>query len=168
MLSHDEAGEDPFIIDTKLTNSKYFNYLNKFGLDDDRGYLTQLALYGAAFGWCRCALMFGDRETGRVMLLEPHADDLEECYNRAMEVCQILHKCKRFNDIYKYIDPPPPVPEVYRGQHTGNFILPYQMKGLHEFWYKVRHGTNKYGDSRLYVDSYAYPDEMKEYEPELC
>lgn len=164
---HEEYGEAPFVIDTKLTNSKYFNWIVKCGLDDDRGYITQLSIYQKAFGVERIGLLFGDRETGRLYLIEPDENDLELSYNRAIKVCESISKCETFNDIYKYITPPPPLKEIFRGSQTGRFILPYQMASVKDFFYKTESGVNGYGKDRTYVTGYNYPDNMKEYEPEL-
>lgn len=129
------------------------------GGDDDRGYMTQLALYMEATGYDGAWLAL-NKATSQMALVYPDPDDLAAARTRANKVALALSKVKTLSDVYTLLKAPPGVPEVYKRKATGRLLLPTSMKysGVAELFYDIRVEKNGYGKLTEYVGD--FPEEL--------
>lgn len=131
--------------------------------DDDRGYLTQLALYADAKklpGMWICM----DKSTGMIFPVQPNPLVLKERRVRARQVLSRLNKVKSLDDVLTNFKAPPPRPEVYRGNESGKMLVPQSMawSPFKTVVYKLTDAFNGYNKTTTYVNSMADVDHMKE------
>lgn len=133
-------------------------YAQRFRLrpDDERGYVTQLACYHHALShdvdgaWWLCL----DKSNWRAFCVEGFDGLFEGALYRAREVISRMNHISSEEDVLRYFQAPPPMPEVYARRQTGRYMLPPSMRysPFAEAFYELNPGVNGYGKERLYVD----------------
>ena len=136
------------------------NYARQFLKEpnDDRGYITQLALYRAALGNPLAAWLIMDKSTGLMHVVWPDLPYLDDALERAQKVMERLERVETLEDVFRLFRPPPGRPEVYQRQETGRYLVPTSMSfsPYKSAVYKLTQEPNGYNKMTDYV--YAYGD----------
>lgn len=161
---------EPLIVEVKTMSDSYWRSFTRLGYkasedlyfvdsggDDDRGYMTQLALYIGSTGYNGVWLAL-NKATMQMAIVTPDGADLEYAWKRAERVSQALSCIGTLKDVYNKVLAPPGVPEIFKGAATGRLILPptmrYETSAIPEFWYRVRVAKNGYSKETKYIGSY--------------
>lgn len=131
--------------------------------NDDRGYLTQLALYTDATGIPGMWLCM-DKSTGMIFPVEPNPGVLQASLLRADKVLQRLQSINSLEDVItKFKAPPVNREEVYQKQGTGRYFVPQSMaySPFKSAVYKISSLENGYGKMTDYVEGYADVEHMR-------
>jgi hypothetical protein len=133
------------------------------GGNDDRGYMTQLALYMAATGF-KGAWLALNKGTAQQALVLPREEDLSAARKRADKVSHALNSISTVEDVFTKVKAPPGTPEVYRRSATGRLLVPTTMKysGLSHLFYNIEVDKNGYGKPTEYVGEFD-PDNYGEF-----
>lgn len=164
----DHFGND-FVLEVKTANDNYFNQCVSKGVDDSRGYLTQLGAYAAALQMPAYWLMV-NKNTSQL-----HVEKLDEkkASTRLKRVDQIidgLSKMSCFEDAYLYFRPQPPSIEYYQKKpaidNNGNPLLYVPFNVAHpKLHYLTEQRKTRYNQVRTYVIDYNYPDQYSHKKP---
>lgn len=136
--------------------------------NDNRGYITQLAIYRAATNLKSAWICF-DKGTNEIFLVDPDYEQFDAALGRAEKVVERMQRVTELRDVLKLFQAPPPYPEVYRGQETGNYLIPQSM-AYSPFKYALYNVTSDYnGYNKLteYANEYATYSDMKDSLEEL-
>jgi hypothetical protein len=174
------TGEDgtTFIADAKAINARAFNKYQRYGLLDDRGYATQLALYSASYGDVPACIIMLNKENGKVDHVWLDENKKEECLQRAKFVKETIEHIalakdetdlEKFKRCFCHFRPPVPRAEVFRKQYTGRILPPDTMvySPLRDLLYETYTGTNNRNEEKTYVSDYLYPEEFQQYKPDI-
>lgn len=155
-----EKGQD-YVLEVKTMSSYYFKKFTKEP-DDERGYLTQLSLY------CHCLNLPGlwlciDKANGELAVVELPEEKMDDCVARARDAIDTLYGAANLAAVYDDWSPPRPVPEKFRRQETGRYLLPPDLKysPYAEHLYKLIEDTNGYNKPTVYVDSFRSPEDVE-------
>lgn len=163
IIACDEEGEpSQWVFECKTMNSNYFRQFTKRP-NDDKGYLTQLAVYDAALNYeYNPAFLCLNRDTGEVEMVEPYGYELSECLERVDEILEVLDTNFTVPEIDDIFEAPEPVPEIYKRKPTGRYVLPYMMKfdPLRFALYEIEPDLNGYGKLTEYVTGYKSVSEI--------
>jgi len=170
--------QTPLIVEVKTMSDSYWRsftwlgYSNatediffvEAGGDDDRGYMTQLALYIASTGFPGAWLCL-NKATFQMAIVVPDKDSLYEALRRAERVALALGNIKCLKDVYTLVKAPPGIPEVHKHALTGKLLLPPSMKyetvAPPFLFYDIQTAKNGYGKPTQYVgffDLEEFPD----------
>ncbi len=155
-------GDDEVLVEVKTMSENYARQFRR-NPDDERGYVTQLAMYWDALGRPPAIWLCLDKGKNEVFTVEPSIGELEAALHRVDLVLPRLAEVKELDDILRVFKAPPPVPEG-RKHLTGEYLLPGNMKWspfAPAFYdYDVR--PNRYGRDTKYVNGYRDSEGMKE------
>jgi hypothetical protein len=138
------------LVEIKSMNDRYYNQCVSYGVDDSRGYLTQLSAYSEALDmdavWIVC-----NKNNSDVSFIELDYDkgaarlDVVECY---LDLLKSLTCC---DDLYK-LPAPELVPEVHKKAQTGRMLVPQSLKyfAMRDLFINVTVEDNGYGKSTEY------------------
>jgi len=158
-----------FIIDAKAVNGRCFNKYKRYGLLDDRGYATQLSIYSASSGLPACIVMM-NKENGDVSYAWlREKEQKEECLDRAKYIREKIIQSNSFEECFAYFRPPEPRVEMYQKEPTGRLLPPdcYVRHPLRDILYETYTDTNNRGEEKVYVSDYKYPEQYKQYKPDI-
>lgn len=147
---------EPVIVEAK-TMSPNYTRIFKREQNNDRGYITQLAMYSAAKQMPATWVCF-DKGTAETFEVQTNPGSFQEALLKAEDVIERLDNVQALEDILHtsggYFRAPPPIPEKYRGKMTGNFLVPTQLKmsPFRYALYNIVSGTNGYNKATEYVD----------------
>lgn len=139
------------LLEFKTMSQNYFSAFTK-APNDDRGYITQLAIYSAVLElpavWCVI-----NKGTHEVRLIEPEQEDLDAALARAVRIIPKLKQVKTLEDVVTLFKAPPAEEELYRGKATGEYKVPESMRysPFRYAFYDIRAGKSKGGAYREYV-----------------
>ena len=158
VIDHPDVG--PLIIEAKTMSEGYARMFSR-ELNDDRGYISQLAMYSRGLGHPATWICWnkGNSETFE---LTPPEGLLEQRLDRASQIIPRIRQIQSFEDL-SGIPMPPPRPEVYKKKETGKYLLPASLSysPFKTALYVTSDGTNGYGKPTTYVESVASPEHMK-------
>lgn len=140
-----------FVVDVKSMNARYYERMQRSGVDDSRGYLTQLACYSMCLN-IPPVMLCVNKNTAEVMVLEVNAEALESVQSNIESRIKTLRNVKTWEDICA-LPRPPLEPEVFKKQHTGRFKLHESVtywEYRHLFW-DIIVEKNGYGKPTEYV-----------------
>jgi hypothetical protein len=157
-IVHD--GKQDLLVEAKCLSEGYSRMFSKEP-NDDRGYLTQLALYSHRTNLPGIWLCF-NKGTGEAFQVQPDEDVLQERLLRAENVINRIREVKSLADVLKNFRVPPPRPEIYKRVLTGKFLLPQSIawSPFRSALYKLSDGLNGYNKMVKYVDEPADYDHM--------
>jgi len=123
-----------FIVEAKTANDRYYTSFMK-NTDDERGYVSQLALYEKALGLPGCWVFF-NKNTSEIGVQFLTDQMRERATKRADTIIPLLRKIELTQDwstlaefiVSGQLQAPPPVNEVYRRNQTGALLVPPSMK----------------------------------------
>lgn len=158
-----------YIVDLKSTSAKYFRQLVDYGLDDVRGYVTQLAIYSHGTGlppilgvYCRDSCNF--------LTISIPQDTIDVAlYNVDYFIHHWFNTVKCWEDVFEHFTPPPPRPEKVGRRLTGRYLIPikfYSCPSRH-LLYDIVVDYNDKGELRQYVVDYIYPAKHLDRKPEM-
>ena len=173
----DEHG-NRFIADAKAINARAFNKYQRYGLLDDRGYATQLAIYSASFSNIPACIVMMNKENGKVDHVWLTEEMKERCLERAKFIKETIVRIdssisdkgnSKFEACFAHFRPPIPRAEVYKKQYTGRILPPDNMvySPLLELLYETYKDTNNRNEEKTYVSDYKYPEQYKQYKPDI-
>jgi hypothetical protein len=147
---------EPVIVEAK-TMSPNYTRIFKRDQNNDRGYITQLAMYSAARKLPATWICF-DKGTAETFEVQTNPGTLQAALEKAEDVIARLDNVQSLEDILHtsggYFRAPPPIPEKYRGKMTGNHLVPVQLKmsPFRYALYNIVSGINGYNKPTEYVD----------------
>jgi hypothetical protein len=157
---------EPVIVEAK-TMSPNYTRIFKREQNNDRGYVTQLAMYSAAKNMPATWVCF-DKGTAETFEVQTNPGAFQAALEKAEDVIARLGQVQSLEDILHtsggYFRAPPPLPEKYRGKMTGNHLVPTQLK-MSPFrfaLYNIVEGINGYNKPTQYVDGFKTYEEMRE------
>jgi Holliday junction resolvase-like predicted endonuclease len=130
------------LIEIKSMNDRYYKQCASYGVDDERGYLTQLAAYSEALDLDATWVCI-NKNSSDVMFIDL---DYTKGAARLDVVESYLEQLKHLecvDDLYR-LPAPTLVHEVYKKERTGRYLLPTSLK-----YYTMRD---------LFVDVYVEPN----------
>lgn len=155
----------PVIVEAKTMSQNYSRLFSQ-KTDDDRGYVTQLALYANGTGLDATWICF-NKGTSELFEVETNPGLFVVSLVRAQDVLNRLANVNTLEDVLHtsggYFRPPPPQEEKYKGQLTGKRLLPvtFKLSPFKSVLYKITEGMNGYKKDTLYVDDYADVEHMR-------
>ena len=161
-------GEDgeTFIVECKFINKNDFNAYQRSGKMENKRYVNQLHMYCEALN-CRGMWVIGCTDTGRIQCIEytqRHREYNKALSARALATVAVISQAATFADCLKAIKPPRPL-----STKAGRLYLPpelYVSKGvLHPVCCLYQWHLDD--DNKVTVTGYNYPEEVKEFEPQL-
>jgi hypothetical protein len=145
-----------FIIECKTSNDRYFGSFMK-NPDDERGYVTQLALYEECLGLPGCWVFF-NKNTSEIGVQFLTDELRQKALSRADHLIPILTEVHTFEDLARKVydgtlQAPPPVQEVYKRAQTGALLVPPSMKytDYRHCFYDILIDNNGYNKPTEYV-----------------
>ena len=149
------------VVEVKTMATSYFKSFVKKP-DNYRGYLTQLAVYKYCMGKRNAFWVCFDKETSRVKTVVPDEELLQQYWESSLLRAQSIRSFKTIEDVV-LLDPPDPIPEVYKKQETGRLMLPTSMRytPYYEAFYNTSIGTDNYRHSKVYVDGLVTSPEKR-------
>jgi hypothetical protein len=145
-----------FIVEAKTSNDRYFNSFMK-NPDDERGYVTQLALYEECLGLPGCWVFF-NKNTSDIGVQFLTDELRNKAKARVDGLIPLLTECVTWRTLADYVNAgllqaPPPSPEVYKREQTGAYLVPPSMKftKYRHCFYDIVKEPNGYGKSTEYV-----------------
>lgn len=157
----DPESKEPLIIEAKTMSEGYARMFQR-ELNDDRGYISQLAMYSRGLGYDATWVCFnkGNAETFEIV---PNEGLMEQKLDRAEQVIRRVRLIRSVDDILEQVRVPPPRPEVYQKKETGKYLVPGSLSysPFKRALYVTSDGKNNYGKDTTYVDSIADTEHMK-------
>jgi len=146
------------VIEAKTMNDNYFQRFTK-APDDNRGYVTQLAIYSHCLGIPAFWVAF-NKGTHELAVVAPEPNVTEAALIRANKVIPPLKEIRKVEQIWNHFSAPPPVPEIYRKTETGLYMVPESMRysQFSEMFYAIGYGKDNYGRQKRYVVEPYYND----------
>ena len=161
VIREPKSGE-PLIIEAKTMSEGYARMFSR-ELNDDRGYISQLAMYSAGLGHKATWVCWnkGNSETFEIV---PNEGLMQQKLDRAEQVIERVRKVKTLDDVLKQVRVPPPRPEVYQKKETGRYLVPGSLSysPFKRALYVTSDGRNNYGKETTYVDAIADTEHMRE------
>jgi len=147
---------EKFIIEAKTANDRYYTSFMKKP-DDERGYVTQLALYEQCLGLPGCWVFF-NKNTSEIGVQFLTDELREQATNRANHLIPLLTECTDWGKLAEYVhdgllQAPPPAPEVFKRSQTGACLVPPSMKftKYRHVFYDIVVDNNGYNKPTEYV-----------------
>ncbi len=156
-------GDDKLLLEVKTMSEGYARNFKK-DPNDERGYLTQLAMYWDGLGKeVPAAWLCFNKGTNEAFYVEPHIDAMEGALQRVDRVLPRLKALTHEDEVLEVFQAPPPELEKYRRSETGAYVLPGSMKWspFAPAFYHLEEHPNKYGRTVKYVVGMKNTDEMK-------
>lgn len=155
------ADGKPLVIEAKTMSEGYARQF-MYQPNDDRAYITQLAMYTAGLGYpgTWVCLNKGNAETFEV---SPNEGIMMQKLDRAKQVISRVRKVKSLDDVLKQVRVPPPRPEVYQKKETGKYLIPGSLSWspFKTALYVTSDGVNNRNKETTYVDSIADTTHMR-------
>ena len=165
------------VIDAKCVNDRTFKQYRENGLDDGRGYLTQLAIYSYCEDNIPAAVVMCNKSNGAVSYVWAYPQDKERALSRCDSILKVLRLSDqiegsafdRFNYCFQFFRPPEPRVEIHKKEPTGRFLLPDTMRfsALSNVVYDTYNDYNARNELKTYVSDYSYPAEYTDYKPNI-
>jgi len=165
------------VIDAKCVNDRTFEQYRKNGLDDDRGYLTQLAIYSYCEGYIPAAVVMCNKSNGAVSYAWANFLDKDAALFRCDSILRVLQDSDqiegsafdRFNYCFQFFRPPEPRVEIHKKEPTGRFLLPDTMRfsALSDVVYDTYTDYNSRNELKTYVSDYNYPAGYTAFKPNI-
>lgn len=156
IVVRDTVDNSVFIIEAKTSNDRYFTSFMKKP-DDERGYVSQLALYQKSLDLPGCWVFFNKNTSEFGVQFLP--EDLKEsALARAHVLIPILRDIKKWDNLVDSVangvlQAPPPINEVFQRKQTGALLVPQSMKysPYRHCFYDIIVETNGYLKPTEYV-----------------
>jgi len=150
---------DGWLVEVKTMSDGYFKQFTKFP-NDERGYLTQLAIYAYCTNKEPIWLCF-NKGTGEMSLVRPTKFYLDQAVIRAQTIIPLLQGLTDVLETFDVFDAPPPVPEVFKKEETGKLLIPKSMaySPYLEVFYDIEEELNGYNKPTRYVTGIKTPPE---------
>lgn len=154
------------VLEFKTMNSRYFSEVSSKrgdGMNDDRGYITQLSLYAEGLQLPAAWVCF-NKDTSELYVEQLSKRKSEKAFKRASRLIELWGKVECWDDMFKYCKIPEPIPEIYQSERTGRYFVPYDFRGtvVGDWIYETSEEKNGYGSFVNYVTSISYPEQHHE------
>lgn len=155
-------GGQHVVVEAKTMSANYAKQFKR-GVNDVRGYLTQLSLYWSAT-MLPAVWVCLDKGTNEVFIVEPIEEEMYDALSRVDNILGRIDKINTIEDVFKQTQVPPARPEVYKGSETGRLLLPTSMSysTYKHALYKLVDDYNGYGKFTTYVEDVADNNHMRE------
>jgi hypothetical protein len=150
---------ESILLEVKTATDRYYHAFMKHP-DDERGYVSQLALYEECLGlpgyW-----VFFNKNTSEIGIQQLNNDQRTFALERANRIIPVLRDIEtegKWEALVSAVQggllqAPPPVPEVFRRSETGGFLVPQSMKftKYRHCFYEITTEKNGYNKDTEYV-----------------
>lgn len=149
------------LVEAKTMSMNYSRMFRKEP-DDNRGYVSQLAMYSKASGLPATWLCY-DKGSSEVFEVVPDETILASSLERAEAVLARLENVNTLDDVLKQFRPPPPRDEIFKRELTGNKLVPMSMtmNPFRSAVYVLKETYNNYGKPVEYIQDVATTEHMK-------
>lgn len=149
------------LVEAKTMSANYSRVFQQ-NPNDDRGYLTQMALYQNCLQLPSVWLCL-DKGSGEMFSVDANPGILYERLLRAENVLKRLQNVRDLSDVLTAFKAPPPRPEIFKGEPSGKYLLPQSIaySPFTPAIYKLSQGSNGYGKPTTYVDDVADTEYMR-------
>jgi hypothetical protein len=158
------ATNEPLILEAKTMSEGYARMFSR-ELNDDRGYISQLAMYSHGYRKepTDCTWICFNKGNSETFEIVPPEGLLLQRLDRAEQVIKRVRQVKSLDDILELVRVPPPRAEVYKKQETGKYLVPGSLSysPFKRALYVTSDGKNGYGKDTTYVDRIADTEHMK-------
>lgn len=151
------------IVEVKTASPNYFSKFTKEP-NDDRGYVTQAAIYSYCLNLPIYWVML-NKATHDVALITPDTSVLSSALSRAERIIPRLNSISSAQSILEQFRVPPAVEETYRRKKTGRYVVPESMKwsSFAPLFYDLYEEDGK-NYVTGYHDNVTFLEKLKEYE----
>lgn len=149
-------GVGPVLLEAKTMSANYARQFKKYP-NDDRGYVSQLALYAHCVD-LPAAWINMDKGLNEIFITTPAPAQLDDARARAKTVIKAVRRVESLEQVLYtsggYFRPPPPVAERYQSCDTGRFLLPQSMRysPFKSVVYQLSYERNNYNKDTIYVE----------------
>lgn len=149
------VGGQDVLVEAKTMSGNYSRTFKDYP-DDDRGYVTQLALYAYTTG-LPCTWLCYDKNASEMFEVVPDPLLLASARERAERVVKRLGHVNTIEDVFQYFRPPPGRNEVFQKQESGRLLIPQSMawSPYKSVVYKLSEEPNGYNKPTNYIHEYA-------------
>ncbi len=170
LIAKTPSGEE-VLIEFKTSNDNYWRQIANSkgdGMDDERGYILQLALYQREMKLPAYWLVF-NKDTSMLYAEKLSERKAEKALKRADKRVAAYHRCESWDKMFMMCPIPEPMPEIYKGERTGRYTVPFEFRGtaVGDWIYETVADTNGYGEPRNYVTAICMPEESYEKQSHL-
>lgn len=150
---------DTVVIDVKTASASNVKRLVASG--GGQKYITQLAIYAEALQLKYASLLVYNKDNSELTLIDVPRKDLRNAVERVeaiLEQCTVFAECPtlegKVNELYVWCEEPKPVPQVYKKEPTGRYLIPQEL--LYQQWlvdilYDTESGVNDSGAPTRYI-----------------
>lgn len=121
-----ETPDGPLLVELKTMSDRYYSSFTRRP-NDDRGYVTQLAVYSHALN-LPAAWVVINKGNHQVSVVTPDEDALTAARERATNVIAAIKEIKTFDDVFEKLAAPPLNDDVCRKQPSGKLVIPESMR----------------------------------------
>lgn len=160
---HADFLSEDFVGEIKTMSGTYFDkFVRK--PDDERGYLTQLAIYSHCLDKPGVFICF-NKLNQRIELVRLSEKDKAAALKRVDSILPVLKALDSPKDLFYRLVVPPPVPEVFRKRETDRLLLHPSMRysAFRDVFYVTTMENNGYNKKTEYFLEYRKPQEAYEY-----
>jgi len=157
-----------FVVDAKALNDRTWKSYKRYGLKDDRGYVSQLTVYCNDVNLPGCVIAL-NKNTAEIETFWVTTQQRIEAAERIRYIAEAFQSVTSFEECFKYFQAPPPKPEVHQKEYTGRFLVPFQMMfdEARFLLYNIVKERNPRKELKEYVQSYRVPEGYEQYRPSL-
>ncbi len=173
IVSHPEWTNGlPILFECKAIHEYHFTS-NKKWIDDKYGYYSQLGLYTKLTDLPGFWFLY-NKNTSEIYIKSYHSQGASKEQQEALDRLDLLITLWEMEDLtwedcFRFCRPPEPVPEVYQGSYTNNFLIPPSMKFCNStpYVYVLEEARNGYRKPTIYIRDYNYPEKYLDLKPDI-
>jgi hypothetical protein len=160
---HIDGRFDGTLIEVKTMSNDYFKKFVKEP-NDFRGYLTQLGFYYEYLDSVHnAAWLCYNKQTNVLQIVEPDLEQLEAYCKIGLDKARRLSQIKDVRSLLENVNIPAPVPEVFKKEKTGKYMLPYSLRDLTKvvnIFFDTYQEKDGYGKMKTYVKQQKTNEEI--------
>ena len=163
-----EINGEPTVLELKSAKDTFFKSVLKKGIDEERGYVSQLSIYMEALGLPGKWIVY-NKDNSAHTLITPTITDVELAMKRANVIRHTWEVATCYDDIFEFVRPPKPRKEYKDKRWTGRWMPPLNLwssPALH-LCYDVEEDFTEDGKPRRYILDYRYPEKWTHLKPPL-
>lgn len=164
-----ELNGKPTVLELKSAKDSFFNTVLRKGVDEERGYVSQLSIYMDALGMPGAWIVYNKDNSAHTLVI-PTLTDVEIALKRAETIRKTWEVAECWDDIFQFIRPPEPKKEYSDKKWTGRYLPPLTLWNSPQtikLSYITEEGINPKGLPRTYILDYRYPEKWTHRKPLL-
>lgn len=159
----------PTVLELKSAKDSFFNSVLRKGVDEERGYVSQIAIYMDALGMPGAWIVYNKDNSAHTVVI-PTLTDVEIALKRANTIIKTWEVAECWDDIFQFVRPPEPKKEYSDKRWTGRYLPPltlWNSPQTVELCYITEEGMNPKGLPRTYILDYRYPEKWTHRKPQI-